>query len=306
MGKVILIADSGTTKTDWSVVNDYLLAGSIQTKGMNPYFQSCEEIMEEIRTVLIPQLKILLTDNTSKEGDNYCVNSISRVDGISVDEVYFYGAGCVFDKVDIMRDSISSCIKNSEIHVYSDLLAAAHSTCGLEAGIACIMGTGSNSCFYDGQQIIKNVPPLGFILGDEGGGATLGRLLVSDILKEMMPKYLRDAFFERYKLTQAEILNNVYKLPFPNRFLASFSPFLYEFIDVPEIKEIVFKSFISFIKRNVMQYDYEKYTANFVGSVAYHFKDVLVEATETQKVRVGRIFKSPMSELVNYHNIRIL
>ena len=284
MEKVFLIADSGSTKTTWSVVWNGNLVRSIYTKGINPYFQTCGEIEEEIKNGLMPQLE-----------------SFFPLGGFSVDTIYFYGAGCVFDKADIMRDAISSCIKTSEINIYPDLLAAAHSTCGYEAGIACIMGTGSNSCFYDGQKIVKNVPPLGFILGDEGGGATLGRLLVGDVLKEVLPEYLRDAFFERFELTQAEILDHVYKRPFPNRFLASLSPFLSEHIDVPEIHAIVFENFISFFTRNVMQYDYEKYAVNFVGSVAYHYKDVLTEAAETVKVRIGKVFKNPMNGLINYH-----
>ena len=280
MGKVILIADSGTTKTDWSIVEDGSLLNTVCTKGMNPYFQTREEIKEEIGNILIPQ-----------------------INGVSVDAVYFYGAGCVFDKADVMHDAISSCIKASEINIYSDLLAAVHSTCGREAGIACIIGTGSNSCFYDGQKIEKNVPPLGYVLGDEGSGAMLGRLLVGDVLKEILPGYLRSAFFERFKLTQADILDCVYKRPFPNRFLASLSPFLYENIDAPEIRVIVVNSFLSFLRRNVMQYDYKRYTANFVGSVAYYYKDLLLETAETLKVRVGKISKSPMNGLIDYHNI---
>ena len=288
MRKVILIADSGTTKTDWSVVKDGSLVRSIFTKGMNPYFQTREDIKEEIDNVLMPQLADIFLPG-----------------GISVDAVYFYGAGCVFDKVDIMRDAISACIKTPEINVYSDLLAAVHGICGREAGIVCILGTGSNSCFYDGQKIVKNVSSLGFILGDEGGGVTLGRLLVSDVLKEILPEYLRNAFFERFKLTQADILDCVYKRPFPNRFLASLSPFLSEHINVPEIRSIVINSFISFLTRNVMQYDYEKYAANFVGSVAYQYKDELMKAAETVKVRVGKIIKSPMSGLLDYCNEQV-
>ena len=270
MGNIILIADSGTTKTDWCLVDGGAIVKSICTKGMNPYFQSVEEITNEIKTVVVPQI-----------GD------------VSVDAVYFYGAGCVFDKVDLMRDAISLCIKTSVIEVCSDLLAAAHSLCGREAGIACIMGTGSNSCFYDGEKITQNVPSLGFILGDEGGGVTLGRLLVSDVLKGVLPAYIRDAFFEQFKLTQADILDSVYKRPFPNRFLASLSPFLSEHIDAPEIRTIVISSFTSFLTRNVMQYDYKEYAANFTGSVAFHYKEILMETAESLGISVGKVLKSP-------------
>ncbi|MDR1222899.1 MAG: ATPase [Tannerella sp.] len=274
-----LIADSGSTKTDWLVVRGDTVVRSMRTKGMNPYFQSCEEIQKEIETVLAPEIK-----------------------GLSVDAVYFYGAGCVFDKADIMRKAISSCIPSPKIHVYSDLLAVAHSTCGHEAGIACIIGTGSNSCFYDGREIVRNISPLGFILGDEGGGATLGRILVSDVLKGILSKPLQDAFFERFGLTQADILDHVYKKPFPNRFLASLSPFLYDHLDEPEIRLIVANSFNSFLTRNVMQYDYTEYAANFVGSVAYHYQELLRKTAERAGVRVGKIVKNPMSGLIDFYN----
>jgi N-acetylglucosamine kinase-like BadF-type ATPase len=182
------------------------------------------------------------------------------------------------------------------------LLAVAHSTCGHEAGIACIIGTGSNSCFYDGREIVRNISPLGFILGDEGGGATLGRILVSDVLKGILSKPLQDAFFERFGLTQADILDHVYKKPFPNRFLASLSPFLYDHLDEPEIRLIVANSFNSFLTRNVMQYDYTEYAANFAGSVACHYQEILRETAETVGVRVGKITKNPIRGLVDFYN----
>ena len=278
MEKTILIADSGSTKTDWVVIKEGELLCSLSTRGINPYFQSFEEIKNEIEMALIPQL----------------------ID-FSVDTVYFYGAGCVFDKAGIVRDAISICMQTTEIFIYSDLLAAVHGTCGNNAGIACILGTGSNSCFFDGKKIIKNVPPLGFILGDEGGGATLGRLLISDLLKGLLPEYLKDDFLKKFKITQAEILDHVYKQPFPNRFLAGFSPFLYEHSDVPEIHSIVFKNFISFFSRNVMQYDYKKYEVNFVGSVAFHFKDILKEAADEVNVHVGEILKNPIYGIIDYY-----
>ena len=310
MAHIILIADSGTTKTDWSIINDGHHVDTIRTKGMNPYFQAFREIREEIEEVLIPEIYASFKkyaysqiDGIS-ESDDLSMEFEIEVNNISVDAVYFYGAGCVFDKADIIRDAISNCMKDAEINVYSDLLAAAHSTCGHEAGIACIMGTGSNSCFYDGQSIVKNVPPLGYILGDEGGGVTLGRLLVSDVMKGILPKILRDKFFEYFKLTQADILDNVYKRPFPNRFLAGLSPFLSDHIYLPEIRAIVVNSFISFFNRNVVQYDYEKYDVNFVGSIAYYYKDILMEVAEKLNVRIGKIFISPMRGLVEYHNFK--
>ena len=274
-----LIADSGSTKTDWLVVRGGTVVRSVCTKGMNPYFQSYEEIQKEIETALAPEIK-----------------------GVSVDAVYFYGAGCVFDQADVVRRAISSRVPSPSIRICSDLLAAAHSTCGHEAGIACILGTGSNSCFYDGRRIVANIPPLGFILGDEGGGAMLGRILVSDVLKGVLSKPLRDAFFERFRMTQADILDRVYKGPFPNRFLASLSPFLHERLDEPEIRRIVADSFKSFLSRNVMRYEYRKYAVNFVGSVAYYYGEILREAVEMLGIRAGKIMKNPLEGLVDYYH----
>jgi N-acetylglucosamine kinase-like BadF-type ATPase len=246
---------------------------------MNPYFQSYDEIRREIETALSPEMK-----------------------GLAIDAVYFYGAGCVFEKAEAMRKAISYAIPSAEIRVYSDLLAAAHGTCGHQAGIACILGTGSNSCFYDGREIVKNVSPAGFILGDEGSGAMLGRMLASDVLKGILSVRLRDAFFERFRITEAEILDHVYRKPFPNRFLAGLSPFVHDHQDEPEVRQIVIRSFHSFLTRNVMQYDCRKYAVNFVGSVAYCYEEILRETASAAGIRTGRIVKSPVSGLVEYYN----
>lgn len=274
MKEAILIADSGTTKTDWCIVKDGGLVKTIQTKGLNPYFQSYKKLKEEIGNVLLPQIDDII--NT----------------------IFFYGAGCVFDKATIMYNAIHTSFPYSKVHIHSDLLAAAHSACGHEAGIVCILGTGSNSCFYDGESIVKNIPSLGFILGDEGSGAMLGRMLVADILKELLPLPVRNAFFNRFELTQEDILERVYRQPYPNRFLASLSPFLSEHIHVPEIRLLVKNSFRLFLVRNVMQYDCRKYPVHFVGSIAFSFQDLLRESTEEAGVAIGKIEKSPMAGLV--------
>ena len=194
---MILIADSGSTKTDWSVIQQGKLTRSIKTKGMNPYFQSEEEIGKEISEVLLPQL-----GNSALEA------------------IYFYGAGCTVDKVEVVRNVIIQHTNVTRVEVNTDLLAAARSVCGRKAGIACILGTGSNACFYDGKNIVDNVSPLGFILGDEGSGAVLGKRLVGDLLKGMMGQELKDKFLKQYNLTPGDIIERVYRQPFPNRFLA--------------------------------------------------------------------------------------
>lgn len=183
------------------------------------------------------------------------------------------------------------------------MTAAARALCGRRRGIACILGTGSNSCLWNGEAIEANVSPLGFILGDEGSGAVLGRRLVGDCLKNRLPRGLREEFLARFDLTPAAILERVYRQPFPNRFLASLSPFLAERIDVPEIRAIVFDGFVDFFRRNVMQYDgWDRLEIHAAGSVAYYYREVLREAAAACGLRLGTVVRSPMAGLVAYHS----
>lgn len=278
---MILIADSGSTKTDWCVVENGVLVQQIFTKGTNPFFQSEEEISNEIATALLPELK---TDE--------------------FDAVYFYGAGCGFpDKIEIVHRAISKQLKvKGNVEVATDMLAAARGLCGREAGIACIMGTGSNSCYYDGENIVANVSPLGFILGDEGSGACLGKLMVGDLLKNQMNPELKEKFLKQFDLTPADIIDRVYRKPFPNRFLASLSPFLAQNINEPCVHELVLNSFKAFFKRNIMQYEnYQYLKVNLIGSVAFYYKEVLAEAAEAMGIQLGTIIQSPMEGLIKYH-----
>lgn len=278
---MILIADSGSTKTDWCVVEQGQMVQQITTKGTNPFFQSEEEISNEIATALLPRLK----SNT-------------------LDAVYFYGAGCAFpDKIEAVHRAISAHLNvTNDIEVSSDMLAAARGLCGHQPGIACIMGTGSNSCYYDGKEIVSNVSPLGFILGDEGSGAVLGKLLVGDLLKNQLPAELKEKFLAQFNLTPADIINRVYRQPFPNRFLASLSPFLVQNLHEPGIRTLVLDSFKAFLHRNVMQYDYRHHPVHFIGSVAFYYQEILREAAHEMGMQVGTIIKSPMEGLINYHN----
>ena len=278
---MILIADSGSTKTDWCVVENGVLVQQIFTKGTNPFFQSEEEISNEIATALLPELK---TDE--------------------FDAVYFYGAGCGFpDKIEIVHRAISKQLKvKGNVEVATDMLAAARGLCGREVGIACIMGTGSNSCYYDGENIVANVSPLGFILGDEGSGACLGKLMVGDLLKNQMTPELKEKFLKQFELTPADIIDRVYRKPFPNRFLASLSPFLAQNINEPCVHELVLNSFKAFFKRNIMQYEnYQNLKVNLIGSVAFYYKEVLAEAAEAMGIQLGTIIQSPMEGLIKYH-----
>lgn len=278
---MILIADSGSTQTDWSVVKDGKPIKQIQTKGINPYFQTEEEISNEIKSSLISQL-----------------------DTKDFVAVYFYGAGCTFDKIEIVKRAIEKNIHvRKDVEVNSDMLAAARGLCGYAPGIACIMGTGSNSCYYDGRNIVENVSPLGFILGDEGSGAVLGKLMVSSLLKNQLTPGLKEKFLEKHNLTVGDIIDRVYRKPFPNRFLATFAPFISENLDDPTIHSLVVDSFKSFLKRNVMQYkNHDKLPIHFVGSVAFHFQDLLKEAIEEMNMKPGKIIQSPMEGLIEYHS----
>ena len=275
---MILIADSGSTKTDWCVVENGEFILRFKTRGMNPFFQTEEEIGKEIEAGLLPSLK-----------------------GFEPSAIYFYGAGCAFpEKNNMIRRAVNRYL-SVPVEVGSDLLAAARALCGDQPGIACIMGTGSNSCYYDGREIVKNVSPLGFILGDEGSGAVLGKLLIGDVLKDQLPPALKDQFLTQYELTPALIMDKVYRQPFPNRFLAGFSPFIREHLDEPAIWELVTRSFLAFFTRNVKQYDYFELPVHLVGSVAWYYQDILKEIAFDLGIRLGTIARSPMEGLIAYH-----
>ena len=224
---MILIADCGSTKTDWVLCEDDEIIASARTQGLNPTHQESEEIFEI--------LSAELTDEFTAHNPQ---------------KIYFYGAGCAYDTAnDRMRRALEKIFTTKEIHINSDLLAAARALCKHEEGIACILGTGSNSCLFDGEKIVDNTPSLGYILGDEGSGAHLGRQLISDCIKKQLPKKVCDKFFEQYNLDVATILEMTYHSSLPNRWLASFTPFLSENKLVPEINTMLkqcFKLFFTF------------------------------------------------------------
>ena len=278
---MILIADSGSTKTDWCLIDKNKVVLRVQTKGMNPYFQSEEEIIEEITSTLSPQLP-----------------------NKPLSALYFYGAGCAFDKIAVMRHALSQslCVEG-EIEVNSDMLGTARALCGREAGIACILGTGSNSCYYNGETIVANVSPLGFILGDEGSGAVLGKLFIGSLLKNQLTEGLKEAFLSEYNLTPAEIIDRVYRKPFPNRFLATFSPFIAKHMEDSSIQALVKEAFSAFFRRNVMQYDYRLCKVHFCGSIAHFYRDLLIEVANELQLNIGTIAQTPMDGLVAYHSI---
>ena len=273
-----LIADSGSTKVDWRAIKDDGSIVEISTEGINPVFITPEEIVKILSQKLLPVI------------------------GPGVKNVYFYGAGVVSPQlIATLSESFKKVFPESETFAASDVLAAARALCGHNPGIACIMGTGSNSCFYDGENIAKNVRAGGFILGDEASGGVLGKKLISDFIKGLLPAHIQVEFDKRYDLDYMKVVEKVYKQPMPSRFLASFAPFINEFIADPYMENLVNTSFDEFFKRNISQYDYKNHTVNFVGSIAFYFKDKLVAAAERNGMKVGRVLKTPIEGLVEYH-----
>lgn len=279
---MILIADSGSSKIDWCVVNDGRIEKRITTCGMNALLLTEEEMAQRMSQELMPELE-----------------------GITIDRIYYYGAGCINNDVcAAVEHAIRANMPEAKVvEVATDLLAAARALCGDRPGIACILGTGSNSCFYDGRRIADNVSPLGYILGDEGSGAVLGRLLLGDVLKKQLPDALCRKFLDEYQLDRNTIIERVYREPQPNRFMASVSRFLCDNIEEPAIHRLVLNSFKSFFVRNVSHYHYYKtLPVNFVGSVAYYYRDVLQEAASAMDCTLGAIMRSPMEGLVAFHS----
>ncbi len=274
---MILIADSGSTKTDWALVDQHHAIREIKTKGLNPFQVSADEIAAEIRASLLPQLP-----------------------ATNIDSVCFYGAGCTTEKQPLMEQALRSALPiNGECTVASDMLGAAIAVCGYEPGIACILGTGSNSCAYDGQRIVKNVSPLGFILGDEGSGASMGKYLLGNILKRQWPANIIHRFEEKYGLTSADIIERVYRQQRPNTFLASFMPFIEENLQEPVVYNFVMDNFRSFLQRNVKQYDgWNRLPIGFNGSIAQIYRKPLEEVMKEEGMHLGRIVKAPMEGLV--------
>lgn len=279
---MLLIADSGSTKTTWSILHknpeDTIF---IETSGINPFYQDSPEIYKVLEQEFNFQTK-------------------------EFDSIWFYGAGCANELTKkTVGDALNQFFSAKEIYVESDLMAAAHSLCQNQEGIACILGTGSNSCYYNGRDIIDNVPPLGFILGDEGSGAVIGKKFLSDILKNQMPKELTQKFFITFKTDTADILNHIYKQPFPNRYAAGFTKFIAENISHPELHKLVRSSFDQFLERNVLQYPKaSSLPVHFTGSIAIVFKTILKEALIKHQLTCGRILKAPMEGLIDFHTFK--
>lgn len=276
---IILIADSGSTKAEWCLLDDKKRK-TIYTQGMSPYFLDTEQIQQ----ILAIELK-------------------SKLKNVEPDEVYYYGTGCANpENVKSVKQALKKIFTKATISVDHDLMGAAKALCGSEKGVACILGTGSNSCYYNGKKIIKNSPGLGYILGDEGSGAYLGKKVVQYYLYNTFDPDLMDRFNAKYNTTNVEILDAVYKHPLPNRFLAGFVPFLIENRGHFMIENIIEDGFNDFFFNHIYKYR-ESWIMpiHFIGSVAFGFKDVLKDMCNAYELELGRVLKNPMDGLVKYH-----
>lgn len=268
-----LIADSGGTKTSWILVE---VDGQreFETQGINPMRDSEDDIARTLRS--LPPF-----------------NATSLF-------IHFYGAGCMPPYSDTMHRVLQNIFPFARITVDSDMLGAAHALCGDREGIACILGTGSNSCLYDGKKIVSNVSPLGWILGDEGSGAVLGRKLVGNVLKGIFSAELCQAFAEETGFARIDIIDRVYRQPQPNRFLASLVPFLGRHRDSAEVHDFLVDNFRSFFSRNVANYGRRDLPVSFVGGIASNYTSELEEAARLEGFRLGRVLKRPIHGMADY------
>ena len=278
---MILIADSGTTKTEWCMISEGGMTEKVITSGINPFYQESGNISAILNKEFSGPKKFKA--------------------------IHFYGAGCINkEKEAIVSTALLQVFEAEKVFIGSDLLAAAHALCQDQPGVACILGTGSNSCYYNGSEIVANVSPLGFILGDEGSGGVLGKRLIGDVLKKQLPAAIIEDFFATYPVSAAEILENVYKKPFPSRYLAGYTKFLSKNIQVPEIQNLVVSCFRDFVTRNLLQYHGIKRTPiHFTGSIAFHFEAQLKKVLEEQHLTLGNIERAPMEGLIRYHKSKI-
>ena len=277
---MILIADSGSTKTAWCLVRDSQVVKQFETAGINPFFQTEDEIVAQLKEGLLPEV-----------GEN-CVENI-----------YFYGAGCANpEKNMVLEGLLMDVVGAKSAFVASDMLGAARGLLGRDSGIACILGTGANSGVYDGKELVKGVYAGGYILGDEGSGGVLGKLLISDWVKKQMPQDVYDALTEEYGLTYLGIVDRVYKQPFPNRWLAQFTKFMSARREHPYIHNLLVEAFKAFFERNIKQYDeWKELEVGFVGSIAFYFNAELREAASVCGVKLGKVMQNPIEGLVEYH-----
>ena len=278
---MILIADSGSTKTDWALQS---ASGSVEcfhTQGINPFHQNRSVIAEILSRELLPQLN-----------------------PEDVDSVCFYGSGVRPELEPVMISLLQDAFPQAkQVEAHSDLLGAARALCGHNYGIASILGTGANSCYYDGETIIQNTPALGYILGDEGSGGVLGKHFLHELYKGVLSGNICSEFEQEYGLTMADVIQRVYREPMPNRFLASLAPFIHRHLSDDAVKQIVINNFRDFFRYNIRPYGHPEIPVSCVGSIAWHFCDQLAEAAHAEGFTIGTVLRSPIEGLAKFHAI---
>ena len=277
---MILVADSGSSKTDWLLSDTESEPKAFRSVGLNPYFlnqQEITKILQEQIADLIPYAP-------------------------QISEIYFFGAGCSSpDRHEIVSNALTALFPKSYISVDSDLLASAYATCGREKGFCCILGTGSNISFFDGEEIHDGQHGLGYVLGDEGAGTIIGKTLITDFLYGRMPADISTLFNDAYHLDKEVVIKNVYQRPSANTYLATFSKFLFDIRDTAYVQDLLRNLFQEFVDTNVKSYpQYNKFKCNFVGSIAYVFADELKAVCEANDVHVGKIIKQPINDLLEF------
>ena len=277
---MILIADGGSTKTNWCLVNADGTRFHFNTEGYNPEFMGTAAILASLRASLPDALV-----------------------PADVTELHYYGASISSPaKVAVVAEAMRAVFTQARAHVDHDLLAAARALLGRRAGFAAILGTGTNSCVYDGRVITHTVDSLGYFLGDEGSGSFIGKRLLREYLREQLPGGLQQAFRDAYGLGREEILDRLYNQPLPNRFLASFAKFAYDHNNVSYCRQLVLDGFEAFFQNILAHYpDYTAHTFNCIGSVGYNFRDALTQVMTSHGMAVGKILRSPIDDLVSYH-----
>lgn len=278
MSSLCLIADSGSTKTDWVLLSPNAAPLAFQSQGINPMYQERADILRLFGHEVLPHLPL----------------------DASLSEIHFYGAGCAGKGKQMLQDCLHSLFPHvAVIEVDTDLVGAAKALFAEAEGVACILGTGSNSGLWDGTRLTANISPLGYILGDEGSGATLGRRLVGDVFKQQLPEALCQAFVSETGLTPAEVVQRVYREPLANRFLASLTPFLYAHRSEPSIHALLLEEFSRFFRRNVCLYGRPDLPVSFVGSIAWFFAAEVKEAASEAGYEVGRILRRPIEAIIH-------
>ena len=277
---MILIADSGSTKTDWALIgpSDRL---TVTTQGINPVHQQTADIRQILCTELWPQLA-------------ECQESVGSV--------YFYGSGVRPEQEARMVALLQETFPHANaVEAHSDMLGAARALCGHNSGIASILGTGANSCLYDGEHIVKNTPALGYILGDEGSGAVLGKRFLHHLYGGLLSEEIKADFESDTGLTLPDVIQRVYRQPLPNRFLASLSTFIHQHLDDAAIDALVRQNFRDFISIHIAPYGHRELPLSFTGSIAHYYRDQLVAVAAAEGYTVGTILRAPIQGLVDYH-----